>query len=314
MSKYQKYYETAIENVFKGYNYDPNAKRLNLVDESAAKAARESLSQALLEMARDIWTQLDAAEDSLKEVSDEIRFEELNTDPSSLSMTVGPGETEDADVVDFQASQAPEAPAFESIENLLGSDDFNFEDIFENMDHLDNKEADMPFDEDLGDTPTRGGMGYDPRNSGVSSRVVAGEEDPEGEFDDLDPEMGMDNGDDLGMDNGDELGDMDPMGDYEDGEGDMGYDGEGEPEDDLSGFDFDLALGDEDLDLGDEEEAEEGYGHYEGYGDPKSYRMEAEGDDDDDDKEKDDDDDDDDDGDDDDKPAFLKKGKDKDDD
>jgi hypothetical protein len=360
MSKYQKYFETGIKNVFEGYHYDEKTKVLKRVDETAIKAAHESISQAILEMSRDIWTQLDAAEDSLREVSDEIRFEELNTDPSSLSMTTGGSATSDeADVDPAVAGQqmAPEVPAFESISDLLGADDFDFEGIFENMDHLDNKEADMPFDENLGgrmrempgdSPPTAGGMGYDPRNSGISSMVKAGageEEYPVGgedEYSDL--EMGMDdgngdmgmdngNGDEMGMDNGN--GDM-GMDDYDNGDemgmdngngngDDMGFE---EPGDDLGGFDFSLDLDDDELSL-DGEEAEEGYGHYEGYGEGegRSYRMEAKGDDDDDDgkpdflkkkgdkkkdkddddKDKDDDDDKDKDDDDDGKPDFLKK-------
>ena len=209
MSKYQKYFETGIKNVFEGYHYDQKTKVLKRVDETAIKAAHESISQAILEMSRDIWTQLDAAEDSLREVSDEIRFEELNTDPSSLSMTTGGSATSDEADLDPTAGQqmAPEVPAFESISDLLGAgDDFNFEGIFENMDHLDNKEADMPFDENLGgrmrempgDGPaTAGGMGYDPRNSGISSMVKAGvgDQDPVGDEDEYsDLEMGMDDG------------------------------------------------------------------------------------------------------------------------
>jgi hypothetical protein len=355
MSRYSKKMTEIIDSIFEGYTLNAKGK-LVIKNESASKKAVESLHTLVLEKSRDLWDQLEAAEGSLADVAEEIRFEEMNTDPSSMSGAVthaAAATDEDAAAVDAAPTGLDQASALESaqsIGDLLGSADLNLDDIFEDnfgddnpMRHLDGdiqtnapEGPSLPFDEDGGTPPTAGGMGYDPRNSGVSSQVVAGEEGDEmddgGDYDELSVGMG-DEGGDMGMDDmgmGDEFGDEGGDVGMSDEFGDEGgMDDMGDENGDM-GFDFDLDLdgdfGDEngDLGLGDEgeEEYEEGMGHQD-----KSYRMEGKGDDDkddddddDDDKpaflkkgKKDDDDDDDDDKDDDDKPAFLKKKKDKDD-
>ena len=286
---------------------------IKVVNEEAVDKAMDALGGMCLEVARDIWEDLDSAEDSLSDVAEELRFEEMNTGPDSLSLAV-PGDT-DAGVED-ETAVAPEAEL--SMEGMLGADEFNLDDIFEGMsDHLDsvkNQKGDghMPFDENLGDMPLEdegedvvdGDDDYQDLEMGMDDAGM-------GTSDAEDSEMGDDefggNGDngDFG-DNGDVDMDMEPeMGDGlgMDDMDDMGM--EGGEEDDL--FDFDLDLG-----MGDDDEME-GLGH--GLG--KSYSMESDDDDkddkDDDKKDKKDDDDDDKDDDDDDKdddlPDFLKKGK-----
>lgn len=300
MSRYQNLMTEILDSIFEGYTVDGKGK-LKVVNEDAAKVASEKLHTLVLEKSRDLWDQLEAAEDSLSGVAEEISFEELNADPSSMSTTV----THDP----APKSAAPQEEGGEQMESaqniseLLGSDDFDLSDVFENMDHLDsvhNQRGDgrMPFDEMGGD------MSYEDEGSDV--------EDGDEEYDDL--MIGMD---DNGMGSPDSSDGLDD-GDYEDGMDDMNGDSDmdmGDESDldmgdenggDDMGFDFELDLeGDvDDLDGVDDEDEMEGMGH----GD-KSYRMESEGDDDDDDDDdKDDDkDDDDDDDDDDDKPAFLKK-------
>ena len=303
MSRNSKKMTEILESVFEGYSLDDNGK-LVVANEAASKKARESLHEMVLETARDLWDQLEAAEDSLSSVAEEIRFEELNTDPSSTTSDVAHAAigAEDAAAVDAPPAGAEAAPALESaksIQELLGSDDLNLDDIFENMDHLDSHEnvsapagPDMPFDEMMGDAHMM--------DSEDEGEVQDGDQD----YDDLmigmgdEGEMGdegaaFDNGgsDEMDYENGaaDDMGDPEANGD-EFG-GDMGD----EPPMDDNGFDFDLDLEDP---MGDDEEMDEMGGH--------SMRMESKGDDDDD---KDDDkkDDDDKDDDDDDKPAFLKK-------
>jgi len=313
MSRYNKMMTEVLENIFEGYTLDDNGK-LVVSNEGATEKAQESLHQLVLEVSRELWDRLEAADDSLASVAEEIRFEELNTDPSSMSGAI----TQSAPAEDAAAVDAPAEPALESadsISELLSADDLNLDDIFENMDHMDNHQntpapagPDMPFDE------MTGGMGTGSIASGVGYEDEGGDvEDGDDDYDALSMAMGDDEmGGEPEMDGDyDDMGEPEMGGDYDEmgGEPEMGddYDDMGGDE----GFDFDLDLEDPemggDLAVGDEEEidAEEGMGHQD-----KSYRMESKGDDDSDDDDDKDDDDKDDDDDDDDKPDFLKKDED----
>lgn len=310
MSRYNKMMSEVLDAIFEGYTLDDGGK-LVVRNEDASKKAQEHLHNLVLEKARELWDQLEAAEDSLASVAEEIRFEELNTDPSSMSgaVTHSAVAPEDAAAVDAPPADAEAAPALESadsISELLSADDLNLDDIFENMDHLDNHQntnvpagPDMPFDEALGEM---GGMSAGNMAAGPMMDDEGGPMDGDDDYDAL--QVGMGDEADMGGDpSADEFGAEDDL------EGDMGdpaLNGDPDMGDEMNGgddmgFDFDLDLEDPDMgdDLGGEEEPVEMMG-----GD-KSFRMESKGDDDkdDDDGDKDGDDDDDDD----DKPAFLKK-------
>ncbi len=84
MSRYNKMLTEVLDNIFEGYTLDSNGK-LVVTNEAASKKAKESLHTLVLEKARELWDQLEAAEESLSSVAEEIRFEEMNTDPSSMS-------------------------------------------------------------------------------------------------------------------------------------------------------------------------------------------------------------------------------------
>jgi len=260
MSRYQNLMTEILDSIFEGYTVDEKGK-LRVVNEGAAKIASEKLHTLVLEKSRDLWDQLEAAEDSLSGVAEEISFEELNTDPSSMANTVThkPSDNRDAPESEQQMESA------KNISDLLGSDEFDLSDVFENMDHLDsvyNKKGDgrNPYNEMGGD------MSYEDEGTDV--------EDGDEDYDDL--MIGMD---DNGMGSPDASDGMDDA-DYEnnmdmdmDGDSDSEMDYENDMNDDDMGFDFDLDLeGDDDLDSVEHEEDEmEGMGH----GD-KSYRMETE--------------------------------------
>ena len=311
MSRYNKMMSAVLDAIFEGYTLDGSGK-LVVRNEEASKQAQEHLHTLVLEKARELWDQLEAAEDSLASVAEEIRFEELNTDPSSTATatTHAAVAPEDAAAVDAPPADAEAATALESadsISELLSADDLNLDDIFENMDHLDNHQntnvpagPDMPFDEGMGHE--MGEMGGMSAGNMASGPMMDDEGDGDEDYDAL--TVGM--GDEAPM-GGDPA--ADEFGAEDDLEGDMGDpDMNGDPDmgdemnggDDM-GFDFDLDLEDPEG-MGDEFGAEEE--PVEMMGGDKSMRMEAKGDDD---KDDDDDDKDGDDDDDDDKPAFLKK-------
>ena len=169
MSRYTKMMTEVLENIFEGYTLDDNGK-LVVTNEGATEKAKDSLHQLVLEVSRELWDRLEAADDSLASVAEEIRFEELNTDPSSTSAAIAQA----APAEDAAAVDAPAEPALESadsISELLSADDLNLDEIFEDMDHLDNHQntpvpdgPDMPFDEMTGGMSTgnmASGVGYE---------------------------------------------------------------------------------------------------------------------------------------------------------
>ncbi len=292
MKKYEKLMSSILDSIFEGYSYDGELKVIN---EKAARKAASSLHKLVLEKSRDLWDQLEAAEGSLADVAEEISFEELNTDPSSMDTSTGsaPAPTEAP-----TADAGMEDPTLESI---LGTDsDMDFDSIFEmdseqrgvtmaTGDHEEMVDGDQDY-EDLE-------MGMD--DAAMGSPDMEGEDELDGEQfgdqmgDQMGDQLGDQMGDQLGDQMGDQLGDQfgDQMGDqlgdqFGDQGGDIDLDAEG-------GFDFDLDL------EGDDPEIEEGFG--------KAYRMEGKGDKDDDDKDDKDKDDKDKDDDDDDKDDKDKK-------
>ncbi len=281
MSRYSKKMTGILDAIFEGYSLDDSGK-LVVTNEAAAKNASEKLHDMVLEKARDLWDQLEAAEDSLSSVAEEIRFEELNTDPSGTSgvVTHAAVAPEDADAADAAPADLEAATALESAESisdLLSADDLDLNGIFENLDHLDNHQntgapagPDMPFDE----------MSGDMRMMDSEDDVQDGDEDYDalqigmGDEGDMgDDAAAMDGGDEFGAEDdleGD-MGDPDMNGDDEFG-GDMngGMDDEMNG-DDMGGFDFDLDLDDP---MGDEEDMDEMGGMMH----DKSMRMEGKGD------------------------------------
>lgn len=227
MSRYNKLIKEILDGIFEGYKLDETGK-LKVVSESAAKTADSALHRLVLEKSRDLWDQLEASEDSLSDVAEEISFEELNADPSSVDMTLHAGAN--TDTPELAPQEEP------TLESLLGSEEFSLDGIFEVLDAHEPPMADGgPKDE-----PTMMDAVGDEEED-----VVDGDEDFEnldGGFDDA----GMGSSDMEGGEEGDEMG-MDPEGgemDMEPEGGEMGMDPEGG-----EAFDFDLELGGEEGDL-----------------------------------------------------------------
>lgn len=73
-----------LENYLEGYTLGQDGK-LKVINEKAAKRAEDALAKLVLEKSRHWWNLLEAGQDSLRGVMDQVRFEELNADPSRLS-------------------------------------------------------------------------------------------------------------------------------------------------------------------------------------------------------------------------------------
>ncbi len=296
-SRYSKLIQEILNSMFEGFVLDGD-KKLKVVNEAKAKETADKIHTLVLEKSRDLWEQFEAAEGSLRKAVEEINFDELQGDVSHMG-------TQSADlekITDMTGAETMEST--ESLKDALGVEDFDLSSLFsESLDHLDNeKDEDRHLtDEGEGYMPEAGDeedelegdeFGAGDSVDDADMDPEGGVEGPEGEYDELEigePEDDMDMDGDLGAPAGDEMGDLEmgdePVGDLD---GEMG----GDPEDELSDFDFDL-----DGEGGEEDpEMEEMMG----------MRMESEGEDDDDK----DDDKEDDDKDDDDKPAFLKKDED----
>ena len=296
MKKYEKLMSDILDSIFEGYSYDGELKVIN---EKAARKAAGSLHKLVLEKSRDLWDQLEAAEGSLADVAEEISFEELNTDPSSMDTSTGSAPA--AAPVEAPAADAGLGIEEPTLESILGSEsDIDFDSIFEMHGDVMDAEGDSSQMVD-------GDQDYEDLEMGMDDAAMGS---PDMEGDQLDGgQQGDQFGDQFGGQQGDQMGDQfgdqqmddefgmemggqqgDQMGGQLDGQqldGEIDLDSEG-------GFDFDLDLEGEDPDA----EMEEGFG--------KAYRMESDdkdADDKDGDKDKDDDDDDDDDKDD------KKKGK-----
>ena len=126
MKKYEKLMSDILDSIFEGYSYDGELKVIN---EKAARKAASSLHKLVLEKSRDLWDQLEAAEGSLADVAEEISFEELNTDPSSMDTSTGSSPAPAEAPAPADASLSMEEPTLESI---LGADsDIDFDSIFE---------------------------------------------------------------------------------------------------------------------------------------------------------------------------------------
>ncbi len=284
MSRYNKIIKDILDGIMEGYTLDDG--KLKVVNEAATKAADAALHRLVLEKSRDLWDQLEAAEDSLTDVAEEISFEELNADPSSVDMTMSVGGNEPATPEVDAAAMGAEP----TLENLLGSDDFDLTSVFEVMDaqepppaagHRDeptmmeepgDEDDVVDGDEDFSDLE----VGMDDNDMGSSD--MEGDEFDNGNGDEFgDPEM---NGDGMDIDNGDEFGDgmdMEPEGGMDMDNGDeFDFDldlGSEDDMDDLEGGMDDLEGGMDDLEgapmgNGEEEETDEGYG-------AKPYRMEG---------------------------------------
>ena len=286
MSRYNKLIKEILDGIFEGYALEDG--KLKVVNESAAKSADSALHKLVLEKSRDLWDVLEANEESLADVAEEISFMELNADPSSVDTSVP---VVDASGEEQQQVQEP------TLENLLGSEDFDLDSIFEVLGVHDGKvHRDEPTMHDPEDRVNEGPEGEEDVEDGVEDRedmewggddAGLGSSDEEGEEGvpgDLEmgdePPMGDEGGEMMDLEPGDEMGDEgatfdfdlelgdDSMGDLEGGEEPPMDDLEGEePMGDLEGEE---PMGDleGELDLGgEEEEAEEGMGAH------KPYRM-----------------------------------------
>jgi len=253
-----------LDSIFEGYSYDGELK---VVNENAARKAASSLHKLVLEKSRDLWDQLEAAEGSLADVAEEISFEELNTDPSSMDTSTGAA-----------PEAAPAAAEEPTLESILGAEgELDLSSIFEmDGEYVMDAEGDH---EEMVD----GDQDYEDLEMGMDDAAM-GSSDMEGDELSLDgDQFGDQQMDDMGQ-QGDQLGDMGQQGDqFGDQFGDQQMDDEMELDmDSEGGFDFDLDLEGEDP----EAEMEEGFG--------KAYRMESKDEDDKDEDDKDEDDKDDD--------------------
>lgn len=222
MSKVTKFSEV-VSKMMEAVTIGKDSKDIEVLDESAMSEAEELLNQIIVETARDWWAQLESAEDSLADMSDEISFSELSADSSHVG----------SPALDVSAGAADDAPA--SLESMLESEEFDLDSIFEMADDDEDEDADEKVEE---------GMHYEDGEE-------FGPDDGDDQFDDLmrgDDESGL--GDD-GMDGELDMGDDDDM-DAIGGGDEFGAD-DGMMDDDLGGdFDFDF-LDDDGADFGDGE-------------------------------------------------------------
>lgn len=187
---------------------------LKVLDEKKMAEAEELLNQMVVETSRNWWAQLESAEDSLADMSDEISFADMSADTSHVNTPRVPG----------KAKTAAAAPAAPTLESMLKGKDFDFSSIFEGAGFaMEDDEA-----EDFG--PADGDEEFDDLQSG---------NDPEG-LGDAGP-----------VDDDGEDGDLDAIGD--DGMGDDGMGGDDDLGADLGDGEFDFSfLDDETDDLGDD--------------------------------------------------------------
>lgn len=234
MPNNENLHTVVMDKFFEGFALKKDGA-LKVVNEDAAKQASSALSKIVLEQARDWWGQLEAAEDSLSNIADEISFEELNTDTSSQEMSHG--SISDGD--DEPVMPEPEEMTMESadLKNLLGSEDFDLSSIFE-MDDMDDE------DDDADGEVVDGDEEMDDLKLGMDS--MSGEDGEDADMRDLGDEDGMD-----------ELEDMDDD-DFGDESVSVSLDPEADPEmgeyGDEEEFDFDLGSDDEGLDFDDDDE------------------------------------------------------------
>lgn len=228
--------ETVLNSFLKGFSLDAKGK-LKVLDEAEAKKARAALRKLVLEKSRTYWDMLESAEGSLANLRDEISFEEMNADPSR--MTTQPGAVRGGDAA--VASAGADAAGM-GVGDVLGEgEDFDLGRIFEMAPVMDAEGQDdvVDGDEDFENLS----IGQD--NAGMGGDDMSADE---GDMDNLDRNLSMDNLGDEPMDNMD--GDnMDNMGDSNLPMDNMASDDMGDemsinPEGDDEDFDFDF-MGDE---------------------------------------------------------------------
>ena len=194
-----------VAKVMESTTIDKNNK-LQVIDESVMTEASDLLDNLLKETARDWWMQLEAKEDSLASMQDEIDFGEMNSDPSHAKVSP----------LALDKNDAP------TIESMIGESEFNLESIFnEDDDDLIPTDGDEQHDEMMmGDDDPMGDDGEDYPDDMDAIGDDEDFDDPMGdEFGDTDPEFSFDflNDDDPMDDDGEDYpDDMDAMGDDED--------------------------------------------------------------------------------------------------
>jgi len=105
-----------------------NDGNMQIIDEAGDAEAKELLSQLVLETARGWWSQMESAENSLADMSDEISFSEMNADPSHVNT----------------ADLPLEEP---TVESLLMDENFNLDSILEMDDNFGPEDGDENFDD-----------------------------------------------------------------------------------------------------------------------------------------------------------------------
>jgi len=199
-------FRDVVAKLMEGTTIDKNNK-LQIIDESVMAEADELLDNLLKETARDWWMQMEAQEDSLASMQDSIDFDEMNTDPSHVTLPPLALDKDDAS----------------TMESMLGESEFNLESIFseDNDDDLTPIDGDDQHDEML--MGGSGPMDDDGEDYPDDMDAMGDDEDfddPMGdEFGDTDPEFSFDflNDDDPMDDDGEDYpDDMDAMGDDED--------------------------------------------------------------------------------------------------
>ncbi len=223
---------------------------LKVLDEKKMAEAEELLNQMVVETSRNWWAQLESAEDSLANMSDEISFADMSADTSHVNTPRVPG----------KAKPAAAAPAAPTLESMLKGKDFDFSSIFEG--------AGFPMEDDGAEDfgPADGDEEFDDLQSGNDPEGLgdAGPMDDDGDDGDLDAigddGMGDDLGgdDDLGADLGDGEFDFSFLDDDDSAVDDLGDDGamddEGYAMDDDSvdadAFDAEVDPADDDEEIG----------------------------------------------------------------
>lgn len=224
MSKYEKLAAQIVDKMFEGYSVGQDGK-LVVVNEGAAKPADEAIRKMIRAKMQDRWSMLEAQDGSLADLAGEIKFEELNADPSGMATTTAGAVTE---------------PKMESART------FNFKKVFEGLSDFETADNARPMMDD--ETDGKGEDGDEKFND-----LQMGMDDSDMGGDDMSGDIDSDTGSLDGADSDlDDMTDDSMGGDLDDGETEISSDSDMGTDD---GFDFDFTdLDDLDSDMGGDED------------------------------------------------------------
>jgi len=218
MSNRDKFKEVMIK-MMDAVTLDDN-NNLVVVNEAADAEVEELLSELVLETARNWYSQLESAEDSLAGLEDEISFSEMNADPSHLvspKLNVAPTVESILDEGDFDLHSILEMDDEDEFGPDDGDDDF--EDMRRGDDEAGIGDDDLVGDEDDDDMGSIGGDYEDDQDMDDDEFDFSFLDDDDQDMDDFGGETDQDM-DDFGDEEDQDMGDED-MDDFGEEDQDM---------------------------------------------------------------------------------------------